>query len=126
MMNVEVFIRGTAYAVFAIALLATAIALHNRQAAPANDLQVQLSTSVDGLGAELARCRALGAEAGDDAACKTAWQANRARFFNSDGIYPEHVTDPAAAASNPNASTPALDGPWPKSAPAPAKRAGHL
>ncbi len=36
---------------------------------------------MDPLANELARCKALGAEAANDAACKAAWAQNRARFL---------------------------------------------
>ena len=37
--------------------------------------------NMDPLANELARCKALGAEAAHDAACKAAWAQNRARFL---------------------------------------------
>src|SRR6516164_8159989 len=37
--------------------------------------------NMDPLANELARCRALGAEAAHDAACKAVWVQNRARFL---------------------------------------------
>ena len=37
--------------------------------------------NMDPLANELARCKALGAEAAHDAACKTVWVQNRARFL---------------------------------------------
>jgi conjugative transfer region protein TrbK len=124
-MNVRVLIRGVAYLVFALALLATAISLNNRQDPLADALQVQPSTSTESLDAELAHCRVLGVEAASDAACKAAWQANRERFLNSKKFYPDYVTDRGRAASNPNESTPVLGGRWPRSAPAPVDRAGQ-
>jgi hypothetical protein len=36
---------------------------------------------MDALAGELARCKALGAEAAHDAACNSAWARNRARFL---------------------------------------------
>ena len=37
--------------------------------------------NIDPLADELSRCKALGAEAANDAACKAAWAQNRARFL---------------------------------------------
>ena len=41
------------------------------------------SLSSDPLARELARCRAIGLAAADDAECKAAWAENRRRFFGS-------------------------------------------
>lgn len=119
-MNFKALIRGVAHLVFALALLATAATLNTRRNQPANDPPVQASPSTDDNAAELARCRALGREAANDAACKAAWQTNRERFLNSEKLDPEHLTTPAAA--SPKTSTSALAGQLTKSAAAPAKR----
>ena len=76
---------------------------------------------------ELARCKALGAEAAHDAACKAAWAQNRARFLapsaphqnRSIEVFPAtpdvpkavpkiHV-DRAPSALQPDGSTPGMD-----------------
>ncbi len=44
---------------------------------------------------ELARCRAIGIAALDDAACKAAWAENRRRFFAA-GSTADHMTAPTA------------------------------
>lgn len=44
---------------------------------------------------DLARCRAIGMAAMEDAACKAAWAENRRRFF-TDGSTADHTTDPTA------------------------------
>lgn len=36
------------------------------------------------LAGELARCRALGLDAADNAACRAAWRTQRERFFGAD------------------------------------------
>jgi conjugative transfer region protein TrbK len=46
---------------------------------------------------ELARCRALGTEAANDAACKAAWAKSRERFFASGTRYQGHPIDPFPA-----------------------------
>jgi conjugative transfer region protein TrbK len=122
-MNVKVLIRGAAYLVFAVALLAGAIDLNKRRYLPTDAIQPSIST--DSLDAELAHCRALGVRAARDPACKTVWQANRERFFNSKKFSQDRITDPVPMASNPNRSAPGSGGQSPRRAPAPANRAGQ-
>ena len=43
--------------------------------------------NMDPLANELARCKALGAEAAHDAACKAVWAQNRARFLAPSAPY---------------------------------------
>jgi len=43
--------------------------------------------NMDPLANELARCKALGAEAANDAACKAAWSQNRARFLAPSALH---------------------------------------
>ena len=50
----------------------------------------------DPLADELARCRAIGMAALEDAACKDAWAENRRRFFAA-GPTADHATAPTAA-----------------------------
>jgi conjugative transfer region protein TrbK len=45
---------------------------------------------------QLARCRAIGMAAIEDAACKAAWVENRRRFFAA-GSTADHTTAPIAA-----------------------------
>jgi conjugative transfer region protein TrbK len=113
-MTFKIAIRGVAYLVFAIALLASAIALRHREDKPADPLQTQTLPSTDSLDAGLARCKALGTGAETDAACRAAWRANRERFLNGKEVYQDRVLVPAA--SDPNGSKRAL---------AQAKRAGR-
>jgi conjugative transfer region protein TrbK len=124
-MNEKVLVRGAAYLVVAVALLATTVALSNRQYPQLGAVQVQPATSTDSLDAVLARCRALGVEAANDVACKAAWRANRERFLNSKSFSQDGVTDPVPTASHPNRSAPVLGEQLPRSAPAMAKRAGQ-
>jgi conjugative transfer region protein TrbK len=49
----------------------------------------------DSLADDLARCRAIGMAAMEDAACMPAWAENRRRFF-TDGSTADHTTDPTA------------------------------
>ena len=80
-MDIRIFIRCAAYVILAGALLAAAVALNDRQYPIPPVSSGDPSRESCALDSELARCRALEAEAADDAACKTAWQANRERFF---------------------------------------------
>ena len=47
--------------------------------------------NMDPLANELARCKALGAEAAHDAACKTVWVQNRARFLAPGAPYQDRA-----------------------------------
>jgi conjugative transfer region protein TrbK len=49
------------------------------------------------LAAELARCKALGAEATNDDACKRAWAKSRERFFAPGAPYQGRPVDPFPA-----------------------------
>lgn len=113
-MTFKIAIRGVAYLVFAIALLATAIALNHREYKATDPLPTRTLPSTDSLDAGLARCRALGTGAESDTACKAAWRANRERFFDGKEFYQDRALAPAA--SDPNGS---------KRASAPANRAGR-
>jgi conjugative transfer region protein TrbK len=124
-MNIKVFIRGVAYVVLAVALLATAIALNTGQYQPAGTLQAEPSSATGNLDAELARCKALGTEAANDAGCKAVWQASRDHFLNSKKLYRDRVTDSGPAASNQHQSKPVVGGQVPSSAPVAANRAGQ-
>jgi hypothetical protein len=53
--------------------------------------------NVDPLAAELARCKALGAEAANDDACNRAWAKNRERFFTPGAPYQGRPVDPFPA-----------------------------
>jgi conjugative transfer region protein TrbK len=59
------------------------------------------SLSADPLGRELARCRAIGLAAADDADCKAAWAENRRRFFGSSA--PEAAATPQKSEITPAA-----------------------
>jgi conjugative transfer region protein TrbK len=102
MMRFRIIIRGIGYLVLAVALLATAIVLNNRQYPPAGILQAEPSSAIDNLDANLARCRTLGAEAANDTGCKAVWQASRERFLNVKGPYQDRVPDPLPAVSSAN------------------------
>jgi conjugative transfer region protein TrbK len=83
--------RVIAYVALAGALLVTAITLNDRRY-PAGE-SPGLAAATSALDAELARCKAIGAVAAEDAGCKAAWEANRKRFFQPGKLYQNRLTD---------------------------------
>lgn len=67
--------RTVGYLAVAAAIAATALHLRHEQATPAP------SVSRDPLGAQLARCQAIGMAAMGDRDCEAAWAENRRHFF---------------------------------------------
>ena len=104
-MSFKIVIRGVAYVVLAVALLATAIALNNRQYKPAGSLQAEPASAEDDLDGELVRCKALRTQAAEDARCKAVWRASRERSLNSKKLYQDRAPDALPPA--PNANEPA-------------------
>jgi conjugative transfer region protein TrbK len=82
-MGIKIIARGLAYLALAGALFATAITLNNRQYPTPEASKTKPSPTLGALDAELAHCKAVGAEAVNDAVCKAVWEANRKRFFES-------------------------------------------
>jgi conjugative transfer region protein TrbK len=79
-MDPKIIARAAAVALLAGAMLACTLELAWQ------GLTLESSTSaaddnMDLLANELSRCKAVGAEAAHDAACKAAWAQNRARFL---------------------------------------------
>jgi conjugative transfer region protein TrbK len=111
MMSSKIVLRGVAYLVLAVALLAAAITLNNRRYPPTSSLEAAPSSATDNLDAELARCTALGTEAANDAGCKAVWQASRERFLNANKLYQNRVPDSLPLASNAGEPAPALGKP---------------
>jgi conjugative transfer region protein TrbK len=105
MMSFKTVIRGVAYVVLAVALLATAIALNNRQYEPAGTLQTEPASAEDDLDGELARCKTLGTETANDAGCKAVWQASRERFLNANKLDQDRAPDSLPPAANANEAT---------------------
>jgi conjugative transfer region protein TrbK len=83
--------RIIAYVALVGALIATAITLNDRQYPAAK--APGRSAAPSALDAELARCKAIGQEAAEDTVCKTAWEANRKRFFQPGKLYQDRLTD---------------------------------
>ena len=104
-MSFRIVIRGVAYVVLAVAVLAAAIALNNRQYQPSSALESAPSSAEDDFDAELARCKALRTEAANDAGCKAVWQASRERFLKGNKLYQDRA--PGSPPSGSNANEPA-------------------
>ena len=65
-------------------------------------MQPEPSAATDNLDGELARCKALGTQAAEDARCKAVWQASRERFLNANELYQDRAPDAFPPASNAN------------------------
>ena len=125
MVDIGTLVRCIAYLVFAAALFATAVALNDRQHAPAATTEAK-PASTKNLDSELARCKTLGIEAAGDAACREAWQADRERFLRADELYQDRITDTVPATTNAKEPASALAGGWPERATvAPGENAGQ-
>ena len=79
-MDPKIIARAAAVILLAGAVLACALELA-RQGRTLESSLPAADDKMDRLANELARCRALGAEAAHDPACKTVWAQNRARFL---------------------------------------------
>ena len=55
---------------------------------------------MDPLANELSRCKALGAEAANDTACKAVWAQNRARFLAPSAPHQDHSIELFSATPN--------------------------
>ena len=82
-MDQKINARATAVALLGGAVLACTRTLESSTSA-ADD-------NMDLLANELSRCKALGAEAAHDAACKAAWAQNRARFLAPGAPYQDRA-----------------------------------
>jgi conjugative transfer region protein TrbK len=98
-MNPMIIARTAAVIVLAGAVLACALewAQRNRTPAPST---ATAQDNTDPLADELSRCKALGAEAANDAACKIAWSQNRARFLARSAPYPDRSIELFLATSD--------------------------
>jgi len=80
--EIRAFGRGLGLTAIALLLILAAIRIHRGENFTLS-LRPAPSLSSDPLGRELARCRAMGLTAADDADCKATWAENRRRFFGS-------------------------------------------
>ncbi len=112
-MRLRMVIRGVSYLVLAVALLATAMGLNNRQYPPVGILQAEPSSKIANLDAALAHCKALGTAAANDAGCKAVWQASRERFLKTKEPYQDRPPDslpPASSTNKPAGGRPSSPG----------------
>ena len=100
--SLEIRAFGRALGLIAIALLVILAALRvHRGESFTPSLPPAPSLSADPLARELARCRAIGLAAADDADCKAAWAENRRRFFGSSA--PDAAATPQKSETTPAA-----------------------
>jgi len=105
-MNMTIATRVVACVALARVLLAAAITLNDRRHPATPAWKTELSLSTTALGSELARCKAMGAEAANDAACKAVWDSSRKHFFESGKLYRDRVTGAARRRPAENAGQP--------------------
>ena len=79
-LETRAFGRGLGLIAIALLVIMAALRIHRGESFTPS-LPPAPSLSADPLGRELARCRAIGLAAADDADCKAAWAENRRRFF---------------------------------------------
>jgi conjugative transfer region protein TrbK len=87
-MDPKIIARTAAVVVLAGAVLACALKWAQRNRTPAPSTATPRD-NMDPLADELSRCKALGAEAANDAACKVPWSQNSARFLARSAPYPD-------------------------------------
>jgi len=97
---------GRAIGILAVLAALVAAAFHLRSSEPQITVRVDsdpFAPPIDPLAGELARCRALGTAALQDAACEATWKENRRRFFGdaASALPPAPNAVPAHATSEP-------------------------
>ena len=93
-MDPKIIARAAAVILLAGAVLACAVEVARLDPTPCLSA---MDRNIDRLAAELARCKALGAAAANDDACKRAWAKNRERFFAPGAPYQGRPVDPFPA-----------------------------
>lgn len=117
-MNIKALGRAVAFIALAGALLATTTTLSGRKDPSPQATKTELPAAAAGaVDAELARCRAIGPEAANDAVCKAVWEDNRMRFFVSGKPRQDKQIDPFPATPDGRAATSPARGAAPKDAP---------
>jgi len=92
--------RAAGYAAVAAAIATTVLHFRHDDAGASATVRTP-SIESDPLAPELARCKAIGMAAKDDAACEAAWAENRLRFFTyrpTDGAPSARTTERKPAA----------------------------
>jgi len=93
--------RAAGFVLVAAAIVLAVVHVHQNDT-PARLLPATTLRGADPVAAEMARCRAIGMDAKDDAACEATWTENRRRFFTyrpSDSTSPAVSVQPATAKS---------------------------
>jgi conjugative transfer region protein TrbK len=93
-MDPKIIARAAAVFLLAGSVLACAVEVARLDPTPSLSA---MDGNIDPLAAELARCKALGAEAANDDACKRAWAKSRERFFAPGTPYQGRPVDPFPA-----------------------------
>lgn len=110
--------RAVALITLAGALLATATTLSNHKESSPQAAKTELPAAAAGASdAELARCRAIGPDAANDAVCKVVWEDNRKRFLESGKPRQDKPFDPFPATPDWRAATSPARGAAPKDIP---------
>jgi conjugative transfer region protein TrbK len=90
--DAKMLARTAAVALLAGAIVTAVVTLHDR----GEDNKQPPAPAAEGndpLVSELARCKALGIEAANDASCQAAWAESRKRFFAPPEQVPPKVQD---------------------------------
>ncbi|WP_421934298.1 putative entry exclusion protein TrbK-alt [Phenylobacterium sp.] len=82
-MDTSLILRFGAVAFVVLAILATAVQLHEPPAPALAPTPPRPAAAADPLRAALVRCQALGEAGASDAACLTAWAESRRRFLGA-------------------------------------------
>ncbi|GEM_PF-1853336 len=99
-MDPKMLVRMIAVVLLAVTLLACAVELGRLGPTP-EPSAASPQQNADPLAGEIARCKALGDAAVDDAGCKEAWAKSRERFFGNQtprqNLHQDHRIDPFPA-----------------------------
>jgi conjugative transfer region protein TrbK len=107
-------ICGIAYVALAGALLATAITLNSQPYPREEAPKTRPSTEASGGDAELARCRDIDLRAVEDGDCKAVWEASRRRFFQSEKLHRDRLTNDVASMPDSKGDAQPLEGELPR------------
>ena len=91
-MDPKIIARAAALILLGSTVLACAVELA-RQSRTIGSSTSAADDNMDLLANELSRCKALGAEAAHDVACKAAWAQNRARFLAPSAPHQDRVIE---------------------------------
>jgi conjugative transfer region protein TrbK len=108
-MDPKIIARAAVVILLAGTVLACAIELAQRDLT-SGPSALTADDKTDPLAGELARCKALGAEARHDAACDAAWAQNRARFLAPGAPYQDRSIDLFPATPEAPKGTPNIQG----------------